>query len=85
MLVRLVQPPKAPVPILVTLLGILMLVIPVQPWNALSPMLVTLSGIMIKVTEEFPQPKTGGYSLPTFTTGKAFTEVGIVTAPPAPV
>ena len=85
MLVRLVQPPKAPVPILVTLLGMVMLVIPVQAWNALAPMLVTLSGIVIKVTEEFPQPKTGGYSFPTFTTGNPFTEVGIVTAPPAPV
>ena len=39
---RLVQSLNAPVPMLVTLLGIVMLVREVQPWSVLLPMLVTL-------------------------------------------
>jgi len=43
--VRLVQSLNAPIPILVTLFGMVMEVRPVQPLKAESPILLTLLGI----------------------------------------
>ena len=48
-LVRPLQPKKAPPPMLVTLLPIVTLVSPSQPLKADLPMLVTLSGIVMLV------------------------------------
>ena len=61
MLVRPVQPTKAPSPMLVTLLGMVMLVRPVQPPKAPLPMLVTdfpsiLDGIVIAPFADLSQP-----------------------------
>ena len=51
---RLEQAEKAPLPMLVTLLGIVTDVRPEQPQKALSPMLLTLSGIVTDVSPEQP-------------------------------
>ena len=48
--VNLEQLEKAEEPMLVTLSGIVMLVIPLQPEKAYSPMLVTLSGSVMLVS-----------------------------------
>ena len=47
MLVKLLQPEKAELPMLVTLFGIVMLVKLLQPWKAKLPMLVTVLGITV--------------------------------------
>ena len=46
------QPAKAPIPILVTLLGIVTEVREEQPLKALSPIFMTLLGMIIEVKEE---------------------------------
>ena len=48
----MLQPSKAPSPILVTLLGIVIEVKEEQPSKALFPMLVTLLGMVMEVREE---------------------------------
>ena len=48
------HPEKAPLPILVTLLGILIEVSPLQPEKVLLPILVTLFGILIEVSDVQP-------------------------------
>ena len=48
-LVTATQPPKAPLPMLVTLAGIVMLVIFEHPENAEAPMLVTLEAMVTLV------------------------------------
>ena len=47
MLVNPLQPWNAPLPILVTLEGMVMLVNPRQEWNAYPPTLVTLEGMVV--------------------------------------
>ena len=51
MLVRELQPIKAPSPMVLTLLGILMIVSDLQPAKALFSILVTLFGILILVSD----------------------------------
>ena len=77
MLVRLVQKPNAPAPMLATLPGIVTLVSLVQKSNAAAPMLVTLPGIVTLVTQE---PKTANRPFPIPVTSRLLMLVGMVTA-----
>jgi len=86
MLTRLEHWLKALLPIVVTEFGILTRPRLLHPKNACPPIVVTLLGIVKEVKVLLGNPKTGASSsLPTCHTGKPFTELGIATAPPAPV
>ena len=77
------QPENAPLLILVTLLGMVMLIREVQPVNAPLSILVTLLGMTTLVTEVLELPKIGGQLFPTCFTAYPPNALGIVTAPVA--
>jgi Na+-translocating ferredoxin:NAD+ oxidoreductase RnfD subunit len=58
---RLLQPLKAPFPMLITLLGMVMLVRLVQPEKAPCPMLITLSGMVMLA--RLVQPEKAPYPM----------------------
>ena len=81
MLLRLVHPPKAASPMLVTLSGIVMLVRLLQLEKAPTPMLVTPSGIVILVRNSHSKKA----SFPMLVTGFPSMVPGMISVPDAPV
>ena len=80
-LVRLLQPANAKLPIVATLLGRVMLVNWEQLSKAFSPIAVTLPGSVTLVMEVIPLKA----SSPILVTGKPPNVPGITTSPPVPV